>query len=79
MHPIDNATYSMQRSVATTIRSGRKRKAPFSGMEAAQSTIAAQKQQHGAGIHENPFRQRILNGHNRPSQPWPASERIWSA
>jgi hypothetical protein len=27
MHPIDNATYSVQRSVATTIRSGRKRKA----------------------------------------------------
>lgn len=28
MHPIDNAAYSVQRSVATTIRSGRKRKAP---------------------------------------------------
>jgi hypothetical protein len=28
MHPIDNAVYSVQRSVATTIRSGRKRKAP---------------------------------------------------
>jgi len=27
MHPIDNAVYSMQRSAATTIRSGRKRKA----------------------------------------------------
>lgn len=27
MHPIDNATYSIQRSVATSIRSGRKRKA----------------------------------------------------
>lgn len=28
MHPIDNAVYSVQRSVATSIRSGRKRKAP---------------------------------------------------
>src|SRR5260370_41044505 len=28
MHPIDNAAYSVQRSVATIIRSGRKRKAP---------------------------------------------------
>ena len=28
MHPIDNAAYSVQRSVATTIRSGGKRKAP---------------------------------------------------
>ena len=27
LHPIDNAAYSMQRSVATTIRSGRKGKA----------------------------------------------------
>jgi hypothetical protein len=27
LHPIDNAVYSMQRSVATTIRSGRKGKA----------------------------------------------------
>ena len=27
MHPIDNAAYSVQRSVATTIRSDRKRKA----------------------------------------------------
>jgi hypothetical protein len=27
MHPIDNAVYSAQRSVATSIRSGRKRKA----------------------------------------------------
>jgi hypothetical protein len=27
MHPVDNAVYSMQRSVATTIRSGRKRRA----------------------------------------------------
>ncbi len=27
MHPIDNALYSMQRSVATNIRSGRKGKA----------------------------------------------------
>lgn len=26
MHPIDNAVYSVQRSAATTIRSGRKRK-----------------------------------------------------
>jgi hypothetical protein len=28
MHHIDNAVYSVQRSVATSIRSGRKRKAP---------------------------------------------------
>ena len=28
MHPIDNAAYSVQRSVATTIRSGRKHKTP---------------------------------------------------
>jgi len=28
LHPIDNAVYSVQRSVATSIRSGRKRKAP---------------------------------------------------
>jgi hypothetical protein len=27
LHPIDNAVYSMQRSAATSIRSGRKRKA----------------------------------------------------
>ncbi len=27
LHPVDNAKYSVQRSVATTIRSGRKRKA----------------------------------------------------
>ncbi len=27
LHPIDNAVYTMQRSVATSIRSGRKRKA----------------------------------------------------
>jgi hypothetical protein len=27
MHPIDNAAYSIQRSVATSVRSGRKRKA----------------------------------------------------
>jgi hypothetical protein len=27
LHPIDNAEYSMQRSVATSIRSGRNRKA----------------------------------------------------
>jgi hypothetical protein len=27
MHPVDNAMYSMQRSVATSIRSGRKGKA----------------------------------------------------
>lgn len=27
LHPIDNAVYSMQRSVATSIRSGQKRKA----------------------------------------------------
>lgn len=30
MHPIDNAAYSVQRSVATNIRSGRKRKATVS-------------------------------------------------
>jgi hypothetical protein len=28
MHPIDHAVYSAQRSVATSIRSGRRRKAP---------------------------------------------------
>jgi hypothetical protein len=28
MHPIDNAVYSVERSVATSIRSGRKRKTP---------------------------------------------------
>jgi hypothetical protein len=28
LHPIDNAVYSMERSAATAIRSGRKRKAP---------------------------------------------------
>jgi hypothetical protein len=28
LHPIDNAVYSMQRSTATAIRSGGKRKAP---------------------------------------------------
>lgn len=28
LHPVDNAVYSMQRSVATTIRSGPKGKAP---------------------------------------------------
>lgn len=27
LHPVDNAMYSVQRSVATSIRSGRKRKA----------------------------------------------------
>jgi hypothetical protein len=27
LHPVDNAVYSMQRSVTTTIRSGRRRKA----------------------------------------------------
>lgn len=28
LHPIDNAVYSVQRSVATSIRSGHKRKSP---------------------------------------------------
>lgn len=28
LHPVDNAVYSMERSAATAIRSGRKRKAP---------------------------------------------------
>ncbi len=38
LHPVDNAAYSMQRSVATTIRSGRKAKLAFGGMETARST-----------------------------------------
>lgn len=36
-------------------RFGDELRLPLSGMEAAQSTIAAQKRQHGARIHEKPF------------------------
>lgn len=45
LHPFDNAVYSMQRSAATAIRSGGKRKASVasSGMGIARSAIEAQK------------------------------------
>ena len=50
LHPVDNAKHSVQRSVATTIRSGRKRTARVWHHGSCPVTIGALGLQPGAGI-----------------------------
>ena len=52
LHPIDNAVYSMQRSVPRISDQAGKAKLAFGGMETARSTTGVLRLQPGAGINK---------------------------
>ena len=69
LHPVDNAVYSIQRSAATAIRSGRKKAKLLSfGTVTAMSVTAARRLQQGAGIRSRHLASQSRQGsHDTPS------------